>query len=30
MRQGEKWKVRYSEVKSFIVTNKRNPSKYDV
>ncbi len=29
MRQGEKWKVRYSEVKSFIVINRRNPSKYD-
>lgn len=29
MTQEEKWLVRYNEVKSFIETNKRNPSKYD-
>ncbi len=30
MTQDEKWIARYDEVKSFIETNKRNPSKYDV
>lgn len=29
MTQDEKWIVRYNEVKNFIETNKRNPSKYD-
>ena len=29
MTQEERWLVRYNEVKSFIETNKRNPSKYD-
>ena len=29
MMQDEKWIVRYNEVKSFIETNKRNPSRYD-
>ncbi len=28
MTQDEKWMVRYNEVKSFIETNQRNPSKY--
>lgn len=28
MTQDEKWRVRYDEVKYFIVTNHRNPSKY--
>lgn len=28
MTQDEKWMVRYQEVKSFIETNHRNPSKY--
>lgn len=28
MTQDEKWLVRYNEVKSFIETNHRNPSKY--
>lgn len=28
MTQDERWQVRYQEVKSFIETNKRNPSKY--
>lgn len=28
MTQEEKWMVRYNEVKGFIETNKRNPSKY--
>lgn len=28
MTQEEKWLVRYNEVKNFIETNKRNPSKY--
>jgi hypothetical protein len=28
MTQDEKWMARYSEVKSFIETNHRNPSKY--
>lgn len=28
MTQDERWLVRYNEVKNFIVTNHRNPSKY--
>lgn len=28
MTQEERWNARYKEVKSFIETNKRNPSKY--
>lgn len=28
MTQDEKWMTRYEEVKTFIETNKRNPSKY--
>lgn len=28
MTQDERWMVRYNEVKNFILTNKRNPSKY--
>lgn len=28
MTQDERWMERYNEVKSFIVDNKRNPSKY--
>ena len=28
MRQEERWQKRYEEVKDFIETNKRNPSKY--
>ncbi len=28
MTQDEKWQVRYNEVKTFIETNHRNPSKY--
>lgn len=28
MTQNEKWNARYNEVKNFIETNKRNPSKY--
>ena len=28
MTQEEKWRKRYEEVKTFIETNKRNPSKY--
>lgn len=28
MTQDERWRVRYNEVKTFIETNKRNPSKY--
>lgn len=28
MTQDERWKIRYEEVKSYIETNKRNPSKY--
>ena len=28
MTQDEKWMARYNEVRSFIETNKRNPSKY--
>ena len=30
MTQDEKWMVRYNEVKSFIKTNKRNPSKHRI
>jgi hypothetical protein len=29
MTQDEKWMIRYKEVKNFIETNHRNPSKYD-
>ena len=29
MTQDEKWITKYNEVKTFIVTNKRNPSRYD-
>lgn len=29
MTQDERWLVRYNEVKSFIETNHRNPSKYN-
>ena len=29
MTQNQKWIVKYNEVKSFIETNHRNPSKYD-
>lgn len=28
MTQKERWEIRYQEVKNFIETNKRNPSKY--
>lgn len=28
MTQDERWMTRYNEVKNFIETNKRNPSKY--
>lgn len=28
MTQEERWGIRYEEVKTFIETNKRNPSKY--
>lgn len=28
MTQDERWNIRYEEVKEFIETNKRNPSKY--
>lgn len=28
MTQDERWMARYNEVKNFIVTNHRNPSKY--
>lgn len=28
MTQEERWQLRYNEVKSFVETNKRNPSKY--
>ena len=30
MTQEERWKVRYNEVKSFIDTNHRNPSKHKI
>ena len=29
MTQEEKWITKYNEVKTFIVSNKRNPSRYD-
>ena len=29
MTQDEKWMTRYNKVRTFIETNKRNPSKYD-
>ena len=29
MTQDERWLAKYNEVKNFIETNKRNPSKYD-
>lgn len=29
MTQDERWIIRYQELKSFIETNKRNPSKYE-
>lgn len=29
MTQDERWTIRYNEVKTFIETNKRNPSKYN-
>lgn len=29
MTQDERWLAKYNEVKSFIESNKRNPSKYD-
>ena len=28
MRQDERWLARYNEMKTFVETNKRNPSKY--
>lgn len=28
MKQGERWNAKYNEVKAFIETNKRNPSKF--
>ena len=30
MTQDERWNVRYQEVKAFIETNKRNPSKHRI
>ena len=30
MTQDERWLLRYNEVKAFIETNKRNPSKYRI
>ena len=30
MMQDERWNVRYQEVKAFIETNKRNPSKHRI
>lgn len=30
MTQDEKWNIRYNEVKAFIETNKRNPSKHRI
>ena len=30
MRQDERWLAKYSEMKTFIETNKRNPSKYRI
>ena len=29
MTQDERWMVRFNEVKSFVTTNKRRPSKYE-
>ena len=29
MTQNERWQAHFNEVKAFIETNKRNPSKYD-
>lgn len=29
MTQDDRWTVKYNEVRMFILTNKRNPSKYD-
>ena len=29
MTQDEKWITKYNEVNTFVVTNKRNPSRYD-
>lgn len=29
MTQDEKWQAKYDEVKTFIESNKRNPSRYD-
>ena len=28
MSQDERWNIRYQEVKAFVESNKRNPSKY--
>ena len=30
MTQDERWNIRYNEVRSFIETNHRNPSKYNL
>ena len=30
MTQEERWEIRYEEVKAFIESNKRNPSKYRI
>ena len=30
MTQDERWRIRYDEVKEFISTNHRNPSKYNM
>lgn len=30
MTQDERWNIRYNEVKTFIETNHRNPSKYNL
>lgn len=30
MTQEERWEIRYEEVKAFIVSNKRNPSKHRI
>lgn len=30
MTQDERWLIRYNEVKSFILTNKRNPSRHRI
>jgi len=29
MTQDERWLVRYNEIQTFILNNKRNPSKYN-